>query len=460
MTLRFLLALWFGKKARVLTRFLGRGSGSALPGLVALKIDPTFLQRGLQNLPKGFVVISGTNGKTTTTHMTYAALKASYLSVITNAEGSNLLRGIASAIIEKSSWIGNLNAEIGVFEVDEATLPLLVRMTPPRILVLLNLFRDQLDRYGEVEKVQKNWADALLRLPKTTTLILNADDPLVASLPAGKSKKTFFGIDDREVGHAEAPSHLDIRNCPSCGKKLLMTSFFAAHLSHYRCSSCSFQRPRPEIAAENIVDKHLESTTMTFQASGLSHRVTIPLPGLPAAYGALATLCVSSVLGIPIADTIAAIETLTRPFGRWETLTIGNQNILLVLIKNPAGASAVLETLESESLETLLLALNDNIADGTDVSWIWDAPFEQLPKAKQVIVTGTRADDLALRLKYAEKTVTVIPNLSRAVEEGQSKEGSLTVLATYTAMLDIRKILVGTKIPKCSGSIIPEVLGI
>ncbi|MDP3724578.1 MAG: MurT ligase domain-containing protein [bacterium] len=449
-TLRFLLALWIGKSARLFVRLIGQGSGTALPGLLALNIDPTFLHTGLKQLKDDCIVISGTNGKTTTAQMVRAVMKPPHQSLLMNKEGSNLLRGIASSIIEHSRLDGHIQASLGLFELDEATLPLLLDIQPPRILVLLNLFRDQLDRYGEVDLIRKKWADAIKKLPTETRLVLNADDPLVASLGKGWSNVVFFGIDDVSAASEKPASHLDVRACPSCGGKLAMRNFFASHLCHYQCQKCSFHRPKPDIAAIHIISNGLEETDIGVVIHGKRQRLTIPIPGLPAVYSTLATCAVAHILELDKTVVLDALRALPRPFGRWERIEINGQKILLILIKNPAGASAVLDTLAGTKHNTLLLALNDNLADGTDVSWIWDTPFEKLPGAKRVIVTGTRANDLALRFKYAErKTIEVVSSLKQAIIRGLhvkhgSDTGSLTILATYTAMLAIRKILTGS----------------
>lgn len=441
MSFRFLIALWIGKFARLVVQLAGQGGGTALPGLLALKVDPTFLQSGLAQLHDGLIVVSGTNGKTTTSQMVRVAIQKSNIQLLTNPEGSNLLRGIASSIIESATLKGRLSVEMGLFELDEATVPLFLEIAPPKVLVLLNLFRDQLDRYGEVDSIRKKWEVAIRHLPSGTTLILNADDPLVASLEQGRSNIVFFGIDDDSVALENPPSHLDVHTCPSCGGKLAMTHFFASHLCHYHCRSCDFQRPTPDIHATKIQIKGLDGSITKVNVKGRTLNLFLPIPGLPAVYAALATLATSHTMKLQTETVLHTLKSLPRPFGRWERIkTPGGTDVLLILIKNPAGASAVLDTLSGTKHTTILLALNDSVADGTDVSWIWDTPFERLPDAKHIIVSGSRAADLSLRLKYASKESEIL-GLEDALTSGVE---SITILATYTAMLAIRKILTGS----------------
>lgn len=448
--MRIFFAVFLGKTIIWVVRKLGKGGGSALPGLIALKIDPNFVNKITTRLPQGVVVVTGTNGKTTTSKYILNILKGSGLKVIANQTGSNLSRGIASALIENCSITGKPRGDIGLFEVDEATMPEAAQSLRPRYVVVTNLFRDQLDRYGELDKTASIIAGSLEFLGGST-IILNADDPLVASLSrfAPQDAKVFyFGLNEDNY-LARSKASFDSKDCILCGKELVFKKRYFAHLGDYYCPKCNFKRPALHFAASGIELFGLKKANVKFSSKEGEAFAGLKLSGLYNIYNALAAYSFGKVLGISDQVIVLALENVSAAFGRMERLNIKGKEAYLLLIKNPIGFSQVVETISTDAeAKSFLLCLNDNFADGTDISWIWDADLEVLPRDfRSIITAGIRAQDMALRLKYADldmkKIATVeevIPALNKALEKLESGE-TLYILPTYTAMLEIRNYL-------------------
>jgi UDP-N-acetylmuramyl tripeptide synthase len=477
--LRLVAAIGAGKAAGLASRLLRAGGGTTLPGVVARRIAPDTLRRLTASLPGGVIVVGGTNGKTTTTRMIAAILVADGRQVLHNRAGANLVTGLTATALAGTTLSGRVRAEIGLFETDEAVLARALAETQPRLVLLHNLFRDQLDRYGEVDTIASQWRAALERLPAEATVLLNADDPAVAALSEGlHARVRYYGLEDtRHSGGAT--HHADSQFCRRCGARYVYTASFYAHLGHYSCPACGQHRPAPDFRLERL---DLDGTTgsrliLTFPAiEGKAGdavpapdargylELRLPLPGLYNALNALAAAAAGLLLGATPARIRGTLETFSAAFGRIEHVDAAGKPLLLALIKNPVGASETVRML-TEGLGAwglglgpqppspksqvsglhLLVAINDKYADGTDVSWLWDADFELLADCvARAVVGGTRAADMAVRLKYAgvaPEHVRVEPDLARALDMALASlpaGATLYALPTYTAMLELR----------------------
>ncbi len=404
------MAILLGKFVHVILRLFGFGAGT-WPGEVALRLSPHILSSFASQFQKGIILVGGTNGKTTTALMIKTILEAQGERVVHNASGANLLNGIVSACIQEASWNGNLHADYGVFEVDENSLPIVIKsiksVKSKVVLVLLNLFRDQLDRYGEVDVIAQKWESALRG--SNAIIIANSDDPLVAHLGL-HAKTIFFGINDKTKFLPKMEHATDSTFCLNCGSRLKYEGIYFSHLGIWSCTKCGEKRPKPDI----------------FEGKS-------PLPGLYNRYNTLAAMSVAKSLGLKM-----DLAGFHPAFGRQEEIG----NVKIFLSKNPTGFNQSLRTVLELGAKHLLLVLNDRIPDGRDVSWIWDVDFEMIPKHVSVAVSGDRVYDLALRLKYAGINANICENLENAFETTET----LFVLPTYSAMLDVRKILIGKKI--------------
>ena len=450
MDIRLAGAVLAGRTASVVSRRLGRGGGTVIAGHVAPRLAPDALRRLARRLRRGSVLVSGTNGKTTTSRLLAHLLASQGVSYVHNRAGANLLTGLVSALVQDADPWGDPRADLGLFEVDEATLPHALPQVSPRVVILTNIFRDQLDRYGEVHYVAEVWRTALASLPTQATLVLNADDPLVASLAGtARGRVLFYGVDDGELGSPGVPHAADARLCPACGAPLRYSLAYYGHLGHYRCPGCGLERPRPTVRA--IAPTRLEPSSTVVRAQIGAERIdlTLPLPGLYNVYNALAAIAGGLALGIAPAAAAGALGSFRAAFGRLERVPVGDRAVAVALVKNPVGCTEVLRTLVSDPTpKPLLVAINDLFADGTDVSWLWDVDFELLAgHVATAVCSGTRAEDMALRLKYAlvePERLQVEPDLARALHEGLAHTppgGVLYVLPTYTAMLALREAL-------------------
>ncbi len=439
------------KVAQALSRRLRVGGGTALPGLVAERLDPGIIPRLAQQLGWGSVLVTGTNGKTTTARLLRSIARAAGLEPVANRAGSNMMRGIASALVESAGWRGDLAAaakHIGIFEVDEATLPQAVAAVGPRVVVFTNLFRDQLDRYGEVEHVAHVWRETIVGLPAEATVVLNADDPSVASLASvAATKVLMYGIKDTSAALAALEHASDARWCPDCDSELEYAAIFYGHLGHWRCPACGRGRPIVDVVCGRI-DAEKDALDLSLWLPDGQVGARIPLTGMYNAYNALGATTASVAIGIERRAIERGLGAFTPGFGRQERLEVGGRDVQVILAKNPAGLNQVLRAITAAGSEHhLAIFLNDDVADGRDVSWIWDVDFDLLSgSAASVTVSGRRAWDMALRLKYAGLTDVVhveeqaAAALARAI--GATPAGErLYVVPTYTAMLEVRELL-------------------
>ena len=439
----FRLARALARLARDASRRVGRTGGTTAPGRMLLKVSPSSLRRMAAELDAGSVLVSATNGKTTTAAMIAAALERAGRPVVHNRAGSNMAWGVATALLDA----GRERDQIGLFEVDEAWLPAVARDTDPRLLLLSNLFRDQLDRYGELELLADRWAELTSELDGRSRLVLNADDPLVADLGRERSGVTYFGVEDDSQALPGMQHAADSKHCRNCGHAYEYEAIYLGHMGRYRCPNCGRTRPEPQVAATSVTLDGMSGSHVEMRTPQGDLKLDLPLPGLYNVYNAVAAAATALELGVPLETVGEALEGFGGAFGRVETIPVAGRQVSILLIKNPAGANEVLRTLilEDEQLD-LWIALNDGIADGRDISWIWDADFEVLAgRVRRVTCSGTRAEEMALRLKYAgvDAEPEVDRDLGRSLDAAVANAAGDRVYAlpTYTALLELRDIL-------------------
>jgi UDP-N-acetylmuramyl tripeptide synthase len=434
------------RAAGALSRRTGRG-GTSLPGKLLLRLEPGAVGPLAGRLSNGSAVISATNGKTTTAAMVASILERGGHQLVHNRAGANMAGGIAGTLLEAAGPRGSIAGDTGLFEIDEFWLDQLVPQIRPRALLLANLFRDQLDRYGELDIIADRWAGVVAEATETT-LVLNADDPLVADLGRARADVVYFGVEDPAMALPGLQHAADSKHCRRCGAPYRYDYVFLGHLGHYHCDACGATRPAPSVAAEHVVLDGLRGARVTLRLPTATVEVSLPLPGLYNVYNALGAAALTTALGATPAEVVAGLETTSAAFGRAETVRLGDRDLLLLLVKNPAGANEVLRTLALEDGEHDLLAvLNDHTADGRDISWVWDADFELLAgRLRRVTCSGTRAAEMALRLKYAgvpEDRLVVEPSLAAGLDAAVADgAGRLVAIPTYTAMLELRRELV------------------
>jgi UDP-N-acetylmuramyl tripeptide synthase len=430
-----------------LSRASGLGGGTTLPGRVLDTLAPRGVELLADELPLGSAAVSATNGKTTTCAMA-AAILGDDLRLCRNAAGANLLSGIAAALVDGAGSGGA--PELGLFECDEAALPAIVRRVRPHTIALGNLFRDQLDRYGELEAVAERWRSMIAELPAETALIACADDPLTADLASHHPRVVTYGIDDAQLAQAPIAHAADSRFCVRCGAPYDYRAVWFGHLGDYRCPACGHARPPLAIAASKIEQRGLETVSFDLRTPLGSRRIELAVPGLYNVENALAAAGVALALGASLDDVATGLSRFRPAFGRFQRIALADREAVMLLIKNPAGANEALATLArgaGDGLRTMV-ALNDRIADGTDVSWIWDVDWELIaPALGHVVATGTRATDIALRLKYAgveEARISIEPDLERALDltlDGLDPGGCAYLLPTYTPLLELQRIV-------------------
>jgi UDP-N-acetylmuramyl tripeptide synthase len=409
-----------------------------------------------RELDAGSVLVSATNGKTTTAAMIAAALERAGRPVVHNRAGSNMAWGVATALLDAGSERGQL----GLFEVDEAWLPSVAKDVEPRLLLLSNLFRDQLDRYGELELLADRWAELTAELDADESagggprLVLNADDPLVADLGRDRSGVTYFGVDDDSQALPGMQHAADSKHCRNCGHAYEYEVVLLGHMGRYRCPRCGRARPEPQVAATRVTLDGMEASHIDLRTPQGEVSIRLPLPGLYNVYNAVAAAATALELGVPLATIAEALEGFGGAFGRVETIPIDGRRLSILLVKNPAGANEVLRTLTLEDGDLdLWIALNDQIADGRDVSWIWDADFEVLAgRVRRITCSGTRAEEMALRLKYAgiDTDLHVDRDLGDSLDSALANAAGERVYAlpTYTALLELRDLLAGRGLAK------------
>jgi UDP-N-acetylmuramyl tripeptide synthase len=417
-----------------MSRLLRLGAGETIAGRVTRRLAPSLPESLASGLADGVIVVSGTNGKTTTSAMIEAIARAHGIACVTNRSGSNMPAGIAGALLFSGG------ARLGVFEVDEMALPAVIRMLQPRVVVLTNVFRDQLDRFGEPETVAGLFATASALLGARARIVLNGDDPNLAGVPWPR-EATFYGVrlPSGDDPHGGGEPEL----CPACGGALVAETRTFAHLGVFRCSRCEWRSPPPDLVGRIVERDGLASIGL--EVGGTTF--TVAAGGAYNAYNAVAAIAAADALGFDRDKTIGALSRFRPRFGRLERMRVGDCSVLLALAKNPAGANAILSELGSGGSGAIVIAVNDLAADGRDVSWIWDVEFELLAGLSvPVIAAGTRADEVALRLRYAGIPVALSESSPAAAVKAAARlagGSDVSMLATYTAMLDLRRSVLG-----------------
>ena len=445
------LLILLGKLLSVISRFLNVGSGSTWPGHIALNFNKNFIKEIINKNPHlKIILIAGTNGKTTTVKLIQTILEYNEKKVFQNSSGSNLLNGVASTLALHSTVAEKINRDFAIFEIDENTLPLVLKELTADYVILLNLFRDQLDRYGEINAITKKWGDVIAHLPPETKLILNADDPQIASLAlhlrgANVNRALFFGLNGKKFSTSKLSHAVDSTHCPNCGKKLIYKSIYFSHLGDWECKKCGHKHP----------------------GKIFTDSPSYPLVGIYNEYNTNAAVLVAKQIGISEAKIKNSLQEFKPAFGRQEILNVNGKKVQIFLSKNPTGFNESLKTIADLGALNLLLVLNDRIPDGRDVSWIWDVDTEEyIKRFKTIVVSGDRAYDMVLRIKYSSEfpisnfkfpinsqisnsKFQIVEDLKKAIVLGLEKTPKseiLYILPTYSAMLEVRKILTGKKI--------------
>lgn len=448
--IRLGLAIAAGKLSALSIRRLGRGGGTALPGIVSNQLDADILDKLAARIPGGSIVVAGTNGKTTTSRILAEILERAGLGVIHNRSGSNLVRGITAAFTEQVSISGQPSGQIAVIETDEAALPEVVRRTRPRLIVLLNLFRDQLDRYGELDTIARSWQAMLNELDPDQTVLINADDPALAAISEDTpAKRLTFGFQQCEHTLDHLPHAADAAICRRCGASLTYRELYLSHLGDYHCEQCGYRRPDLDYGATDVQLNGLDSGSLDLSSGDTTLHLDASLPGLYNLYNVAGAAGAALTVGMPDWVVQAGIGEFKAAFGRIERVEYHNRNLVLVLIKNPTGFNEVLRTLAmSDMTDPVMIIINDLDADGRDVSWLWDVDAEHLADVEAPLFTaGIRSGDMAVRLKYAgiaSERITPLGDLDGAIDqfvEAVPEGHTAFILPTYTAMLRLRELL-------------------
>ncbi len=434
--LRLGFAVSVAKSVTFIVRSLHLGAASVLPGSIARRIEPRLLQLLSQQVKNGVILIAGTNGKTTTALLLCTILERKGFRVTHNSTGANLENGLMTALLESTNLLGTLNADYAILEVDENIVPRVLAPLQPRIILCLNLFRDQLDRYGEVDTISKRWTKVISTLPAETVVIPNADDPTLSNLGQQLPQRVlFFGLNEPEHYLEAIPHAVDSIYCPKCGHSLDYKGVYLSHLGDFTCPQCGFSKSKTT----------LESSEWSQILVGLYNK-----------YNTLAAATAAIELGVDEVTIRDTINTFQAAFGRAEDLVINGKRVRILLSKNPVGTNETIRVVTQSTDKTTLLVLNDRTPDGTDVSWIWDVDTEKLvERGGTLVVSGDRVYDMALRLRYSQKShqsnlnLIVEEDLRQAIAtalEHTPENETLHILPTYSAMLEVREVLTGRKI--------------
>ncbi|NMG19035.1 MurT ligase domain-containing protein [Brasilonema bromeliae] len=434
--IRLAFAVSVAKGVTLAVRSLRLGAASVLPGSLARRIEPRLLQLLTQQVKNGVILIAGTNGKTTTSLLLRTILERKGYRVAHNSTGANLENGLMTALLEDTNLVGGLDVDYAILEVDENILPKILAPIQPKIILCLNLFRDQLDRYGEVDTISKRWTKVISTLPTETVVIPNADDPTLSYLGQQLPQRVlFFGLNEPENYLDEIPHAVDSIFCPNCGHSLDYKGVYLSHLGDFHCPKCGFSRSKPALDSSEFPQI---------------------LVGLYNKYNTLAAVTAAIELGVDEATILDTINNFQAAFGRAEELEINGKRVRILLSKNPVGTNETIRVVTQSIDKTTLLVLNDRTPDGTDVSWIWDVDTEKLvERGGTLVVSGDRLYDMALRLRYSEKTpeshcnLIVEEDLRQAIAtalEHTPENETLHILPTYSAMLEVREVLTGRKI--------------
>lgn len=444
MSIRTFLSVTSCKLSRFILRKLRKG-GTNVPGRVALAIDPHVLGK----LAKGVttIIVTGTNGKTTTSRMIERSLEESGYRFFANKSGANMLSGITAEFAMHSGLGGKNKYPYALIECDEAAFKTVSKYVDAKCVVVTNVFRDQLDRYGEVTHTLNSILTGIKNSPNAVVCI-NADDSLSVSMKDEiPNKVVFYGV-ETEIYKNRVEEVSDAPYCIKCKTEYVYDYVTYGHLGGFRCPNCGYHRPQTEVSVEKVLESTPDSSTILLNLNGSEYQATINLPGGYNIYNATATAAAGYVLGIKNETIIDALSSFECGFGRMEKFTVNGTDIRMILIKNPAGCNQVLNFLSNNTTPSLfVVALNDRFADGTDISWIWDVDFEKLnqisDKLTEIWVTGRRADDMAMRFKYAGipvNKIKVMKDYEQLIDAATKQQAPVYMMPTYTAMLDIREI--------------------
>ena len=446
MTFRAVLAILLCKALRLFSRLVHRG-GTAMPGRFALRVCPDLLAILAKDVKS--VAITGTNGKTTSSRMIEEAFAEQGLSYFANRSGANLISGITTEFVMNCTLGGKMKKEYAVIECDEAAARTVFGQLKPRVIVVTNLFRDQLDRYGEVTPTLENIRVAVQGAPEAL-LCLNADCSLTSSLAEDLPNRcVFFGIDKGAVPSREKPELSDATHCIRCKTEYEYDYISYGHLGGFRCPHCGYARHEADYAVTDVVEQRADGSSLVMDIRGTKQLVEVNLPALYNIYNAAGALAAAVEMGVDLSVAISALGRFQCGFGRMEKFDLGGGSRIM-LVKNPAGCNQVLEFLQNiKEKFILVVCLNDRPADGTDVSWIWDADFEALAgmagRLEQVIVSGDRAGDMRVRIKYAGISDAFIQeerDYEELVEKLEKTDKPIFMMPTYTAMLDLRQVVI------------------
>jgi lipid II isoglutaminyl synthase (glutamine-hydrolysing) len=451
---RLALALAGGKAAGTASRVLRVGGGTSFPGMVARRIDPRVLQKATAASDARKLVVTGSNGKTTTCRMLAALGEAGGLRVIQNRAGSNLLQGVITAAVRGTDLRGRMDAQLFLLEVDEATVRLVTPELQLDTLVVTNIFRDQLDRFGELYAMARGLEAVIEGLPASATVVLNGDDPLVASLaPTARARRLYYGIAAGNDGTGVPEHAADTIRCVRCQHLLSYRTVHLSHLGDYECPACGNARPRLDIAVTVARPSPARGSDISIQTPAGTFALQVPLPGVHNVYNAAAALAGGIALSLPRplepAEARRAMAGLRPAFGRLEEIQAGERKVVLAFVKNPTAYNATLrEVLQRPGHKHVLAAHSNTVVDGEDFAWLWDVDLERLvPKLATLVVSGTRAEEVALRFKYAgarPDAMRVLPSRAAALDTALAwtpAGQSLYIFAGYTPMRELRGIM-------------------
>ena len=443
-TWRFWLALWAGKGISGVLKFLGK-KGTTLPGKIALDLEPQLMGLLSSSYTDGIIMVTGTNGKTTTANLLAQILKAGGKTFAFNQAGANLVTGITGALLANTSWTGQAKVKMALLEVDEATVPKFCQQVTPQVAIVTNFFRDQLDRYGELDTTIKLVRNAI---PAKTDLILNADDPLVAQFGWERMNTLYYGVERTPDSKTSSTETREARFCPHCGQELEYTLYHYGQLGIYACP-CGYKRPAPQVLAREV---QAGEDGIRFKVD--INTYSIALQGYYNLYNALAAMTAAKRIGIKEREIQRGLREFVPQAGRMEQFVLAKGSVTLTLVKNPTGFNQVIQTVLSHKARSirLFIVINDLAADGRDISWLWDVDFELLgqeeQRIQQIVCSGLRAEDMAVRLKYAGVPVAKLQiehELSKALDkvlEGFEGQEAIFVLPTYTLLFPMRDILI------------------
>ncbi len=432
------------KLTRQALRLFHRG-GTALPGKAARLFDPDILKRVSEGME--IIVVTGTNGKTTTCSMLENALRAGGRESLSNKSGANLLSGVTAELTCNATWTGKPKTHYAVIECDEGALKQVAPLISPKVIIVTNLFRDQLDRYGEVMHTLDEIRKGILASPGSI-LCLNADDSLTGSLAGDvPNPVVWYGL-DTPTGEEKEPVLSDARYCIRCGTEYGYHYHTYAHLGGFFCPKCGYSRPEPDFAVTQIEEMNTAGTRCRVRMSAAPYEmeITVGLPAVYNLYNAMAALCACTAFGLPAEECAASLKTVHSSFGRMENFILGKTSLQMILVKNPAGCSQALEYLSSVKEPCrAVFALNDRTADGHDISWIWDADYEKICSSgilQEILVLGDRAEDMQLRLKYAgadTSRITIVREAREALKWIEASPVPVFAFPNYTSMLELRE---------------------